>query len=590
MDVRADEEGSRGSALALLRTYLRALALLRAERRVAIGICAANVALAVVQLAEPVLFGAVVDSIDIGGAVFQLIGLWALLGLGGIVAGVVVSLHADRLAHRRRTAAMADAFERVVTLPVGYHARAGSGRLIRTLVAGTDALFLVWLGFLREHLAAIVGVALLVPTALATDARLAGVLAVLAAAYVGVSLFVVRRTQAGQRAVERHHQDVFGHVGDVIGNVTVVQSYGRPAAEASALQELMRRLLAAQLPVLAWWAALTILTRASATVVMVAIFAAGALLARAGEVSLGEIVSFIGFANLLIARLDQITGFVGRLFVQAPTVDAFFGLLAEREAVREAPGARPLGPVEGRVAFEGVTYRFPGSAQGVFDLSFEAPPGRTVALVGPTGSGKTTTLALLQRLRDPDAGRITIDGTDIREVSLASLRHATAVVFQDAGLFNRSIRDNLLVGRPGATDAEVEDAARRAEAHDFITGKPGGYGFVIGERGQALSGGERQRLAIARALLKDAPILLLDEATSALDVATEGRIKRALDAARRGRTTFVIAHRLSTIVDADLVVVLERGRIVERGRFGELAAGDGPFSRLAAEGRLAVPA
>jgi glucan exporter ATP-binding protein len=506
------------------------------------------------------------------------------------VAGVVVSLHADRLAHRRRTAAMADAFERVVTLPVGYHARAGSGRLIRTLVAGTDALFLVWLGFLREHLAALVGVALLIPTALATDARLAGVLALLAAAYVGVSLFVVRRTQAGQRAVERHHQDVFGHVGDVIGNVAVVQSYGRPAAEASALQELMRRLLAAQLPVLAWWAALTILTRASATVVMVAIFAAGALLARAHQVSLGEIVSFVGFAGLLIARLDQITGFVGRLFVQAPTVDAFFDILAEREAVREAPGARALGPVEGRVAFEGVTYRFPGSAQGVFDLSFEVPPGRTVALVGPTGSGKTTTLALLQRLRDPDAGRITIDGTDIREATLASLRHATAVVFQEAGLFNRSIRDNLLVGRPDATDAEVEDAARRAEAHDFIAEKPGGYDFVIGERGRALSGGERQRLAIARALLKDAPILLLDEATSALDVGTEGRIKRALDAARRGRTTFVIAHRLSTIVDADLVVVLERGRIVERGRFGELAAGDGPFSRLVAEGRLAVPA
>jgi ATP-binding cassette subfamily B protein len=165
-----------------------------------------------------------------------------------------------------------------------------------------------------------------------------------------------------------------------------------------------------------------------------------------------------------------------------------------------------------------------------------------------------------------------------------------AVVFQEAGLFNRSIRDNLLIGKPDATDAQVEDAARRAEAHDFIVGKPGGYDFVIGERGHALSGGERQRLAIARALLKDAPILLLDEATSALDTATEGRIKRALDAARLGRTTLVIAHRLSTIMDADLIVVLERGRIVEQGRFGELAAGAGPFSRLVAEGRLATPA
>ncbi len=590
MDVPAGRERSRGSPLALARTYLRALALLRAERRVAAGLCAANVALALIQLAEPVLFGAVVDSLDLGGAVFELIGLWALLGLGGIVAGVVVSLHADRLAHRRRTAAMADAFERVVTLPVSYHARAGSGRLIRTLVAGTDALFQIWLGFLREHLAAFVGVVLLVPAALAIDARLAGVLALLAAAYVGVSLFVVRRTQAGQRAVERHHQDVFGHVGDVIGNVTVVQSYARPEAEASALRELTRRLLAAQFPVLAWWALLTILTRASATIVMVVIFAVGSLLASRGEVSVGEIVSFIGFANLLISRLDQITNFVGRFFTQVPTIEAYFDLLATQAEVRDAPHARTLGEVRGRVVFEDVTYRFPGSQAGIFGLNFTAEPGQTVALVGPTGSGKTTTLAFLQRLRDPEAGRITVDGADIRDVTLTSLRHAMAVVFQEAGLFNRSIRENLRVGRADATEAEIETAARRAEAHGFIVRKPGGYDFVIGERGSALSGGERQRLAIARALLKDAPILLLDEATSALDTATEARIKRALDAARAGRTTFVIAHRLSTIIDADLIVVLDAGRIVERGRFAELARAGGPFSRLVEDGRFLTPA
>lgn len=178
--------------------------------------------------------------------------------------------------------------------------------------------------------------------------------------------------------------------------------------------------------------------------------------------------------------------------------------------------------VAGAVRFEGLSYRFPGSRQGVFDLSFAAETGQTVALVGPTGSSKTTTPALLQRLRDPDAGRILVDGTDVRDVTLTSLRHAMAVVFQEAGLFNRSIRENLLVGKPGATDAELEDAARRAEAHAFIMNKPGGYDFVIGERGQTL---------------------LLDEATSALDTETEARIKKALDAARAGRTTSVIAHR-----------------------------------------------
>ena len=578
-----------GSVWSLLRVYGRALALLSEERRVVLLLVVANVGLGLVQLAEPILFGRVVDALGNGGPVFRLIGLWAVIGIGGIAASVTVALYADRLAHRRRTAAMAAAFERAITLPLSYHARAGSGRVVRTMLSGTDALFMIWLSFFREHLAAIVGIACLVPTALYMDVRLALLLAALAAVYVTVNLVVVRRTQAGQMAVERHHQDVFGRVGDVIGNVTVVQSYARLAAETSQLQGMMRQMLAAQYPVLTWWALLTILTRASATVVMVVIFAVGAVLAQSGEITVGEIVSFIGFANLLIGRLDQLTGFLGRFFVQAPTVDAFFELLATRDDVQDAADAKILSSVEGRVEFQDLTYRFAGSDQGVFDLSFTAEPGQTVALVGPTGSGKTTTLALLQRLRDPAGGRILLDGVDIRAVTLSSLRHAMAVVFQEAGLFNRSIRENLLIGRPDATEAELEDAARRAEAHEFIMRKPGGYDFVIGERGQALSGGERQRLAIARALLKDAPILLLDEATSALDTETEARIKKALDAARANRTTFVIAHRLSTIVDADLIVVLDAGRIVEQGRFQDLARGHGPFSRLVAEGSFTTP-
>jgi ATP-binding cassette subfamily B protein len=332
-----------------------------------------------------------------------------------------------------------------------------------------------------------------------------------------------------------------------------------------------------------------VLTRAAATVTVVVILSVGAILVSRNQATAGDIVAFIWLANVMIGKLDLLSGFVVRIFQAAPTLRSFFDLVDATEEVQEAPGSRPLEHVTGEVRYEDVSFRFRNSEQGVFDISFDAPAGKTTALVGPTGAGKTTTLALLQRLRSPRAGRILIDGQDIEEVTLNSLRHHIAVVFQDAGLFNRSIAENIRIGRPEASDAEVEEAARLAEAHDFIARKPGGYAFVIGERGASLSGGERQRIAIARAILKNAPILILDEATSALDVETEGRIKRALDRLRRGRSTFIIAHRLSTVADADNILVLDGGRIVERGTFRQLVAQQGLFARLVAEGGFTVP-
>jgi ATP-binding cassette subfamily B protein len=357
----------------------------------------------------------------------------------------------------------------------------------------------------------------------------------------------------------------------------------------AAMRTIMADLLTAQYPVLTWWGLLTVLTRTAATVAVVAIYAVGAVLVGRGQITVGEIVAFVGFASVMIGKLDLLSGFAVRMFQYAPTLRNFFDLLDATEGVREKADALPLKNVTGDVRYEGVTFRFKGSDQGVFDLGFTTHAGKTTALVGPTGAGKTTTLALLQRLRSPDRGRILIDGQDIADVTLNSLRHQMAVVFQDAGLFNRSIAENIRIGRPEASDAEVEEAARLAEAHDFIVRKPEGYQFVIGERGASLSGGERQRLAIARAILKNAPILILDEATSALDVETESRIKRALDRLRRGRTTFIIAHRLSTVADADTILVLDQGRIVERGSFRDLVAQQGLFAHLVAEGGFSVP-
>jgi ABC-type multidrug transport system fused ATPase/permease subunit len=233
------------------------------------------------------------------------------------------------------------------------------------------------------------------------------------------------------------------------------------------------------------------------------------------------------------------------------------------------------------VRFESVSFSYDGKRPAVEHLSFDVAPGETIAFVGATGSGKSTTLGLLHRAFDPKAGRILVDGVDIRDVTVASLRRNIGVVFQEPMLFARTIRENLLVGNPDASEGEVVAALARAQATEIMMRQPGGLDAVVGERGRTLSGGERQRLSIARALLKNPPILILDEATSALDATTETKVKRALDEVMRGRTTFVIAHRLATVRNATRILVFEAGRVVETGTFSELVARRGPFAELA---------
>lgn len=570
--------------------YTRTIRLLAGEKGLAILLTAAGVGVAIVQLAEPVLFGQMIDSLAKGTGAFALIGIWAIFGLAGIVVGAGLAIASDRLAHRTRMGALSEAFSRAITLPIGYHAEKGTGAIVRAILSGTDALFMIWLGVLRQQLTALMGVLLLIPTAFSMDWRMALVLLVLGCFYLCANILVIHKTDSGQKAVERVSNSLFSRVGDVLGNVTVVQSYGRFAMEMNELRAMTSALLSAQYPVLTWWGMLTVLTRAAATLTMVGIFCTGAILAARGEITVGKIVSFGAFAGLMVGQLDQLAGFVTNVFRQTPVLRSYFGLMDATSEVSDAAGAKPFAaPPLGDIRFKDVSYRFPGSDQGLSDIDFEVKPGQTVALVGPTGAGKTTCIALLQRLRDPDSGEISIDGRPLREITLASLRDNVATVFQEAGLFNRSIAENIRVGRPDATMEDVIAAAKLAEADEFIERKPGGYDFVIGERGAALSGGERQRIALARAVLKNAPILILDEATSALDPVTEAKIKRAIDKVRHRRTTLIIAHRLSTVSSADLILVFRQGRIVERGSFEELVAQGGLFAQMVSEGAIASP-
>jgi ATP-binding cassette, subfamily B, beta-glucan exporter len=576
--------------MSLLRLYRRVAGLLAPEGGLATTLVVANVALAAAAFAGPVLFGRIVDTLADSSTrpaheswrqIIILLGVWGVIGIGSIGAGILVALHADRLCQRRRLAAMSRYFEHVLQLPPAFHGATHSGRQLKIMWQGADTLFGTWLSLLRENLATSVTLLVLLPLTLFLNWRLGALLIVLVGAIAVLTWFVFSRTHAAQAQVEGYHSALAEQAGDALGNVILIQSFLQLAGEVGRVRATMNQVLAAQFPVLNWWAFLTVLSGAASTVTLIAIFALGTWLHLQGSVTVGEIVTFMGLATQLIGRTDQAVSFINRLFFQAPRLVEYFEALDTLSTVVEKEAAISMGRAQGWVEFERVSLSY-GGRPAVHELSFFVEPGQIVALVGHTGAGKSTAIALLQRLRDPDAGAIRIDGIDLRDLTLDSLRANIAVVFQESMLFCRSIADNLRIGRLEASNAELLAAARLAEAHEFILRQPQGYNTLIGERGVTLSGGERQRLAIARALLKDSPILLLDEATSALDAATESRVQEAVRNAMQGRTTFVVAHRLSTVRQADLILVFDNGRIVERGSFPELLARGGPFAHLVA--------
>ena len=575
--------------MSFLRIYFRVLALLRPVARLAVTLALANVALAAAQFVEPVLFGHIVDALSgtlpaglhaAAWSLAPLIGVWVGFGLFVIVAATLVAWYADRLSHYRRNMVLADYFEHVLQLPLAYHSGAHSGRQMKVMLTGTDTLWWLWLSFFREHLSAFVFIVLLLPASLILNWRLALPLIVLCAAFTVLTAFVIHKSFALQRAVERHYSDLAETAADALGNVALVQSYARVELEVSGLRTVVDSLLRAQMPVLSWWALATVLTRAGTTLTLLVILLTGVYLKLVGLASVGQIVSFMAMAAMLITRLEQAVSFFNRLFMDAPKLADFFGVLDTTPAVRDRPDAADPGRVRGLVEFKSVSFAYDGRQPAVNELNFTVLPGERVALVGPTGSGKSTALALLYRAFDPQAGAVAVDGADIRGLKLAGLRHNIGVVFQETLLFNRSIAENLRVGRPDASDPQLREAAARAQALDFIDRNPDGLEARVGERGRLLSGGERQRLAIARALLKDPPILILDEATSALDPVTEARVNLALDEVMKGRTTFVIAHRLATIRNATRILVFRAGRIVETGTFDELYRRGGAFAEL----------
>ena len=576
----------------LFRLYLRVLSLLGSDRRLGWYLALANVALAIALFAEPVLFGKVIDQLTKSDAsapaqvwanVWPLLAAWVGFGLFTILCGTGVALFADRLSHRRRHVVLAEYFQHILRLPHEQHSGVHSGRLMKIMLQGTDALWWLWLSFFRDHLAAMVSLLVLVPVALYVNWRLALLLIMLAVLFGLMMFLVLRKTQSLQQQVESHHSDLAEHAADTLGNVAIVQSFARVGEEVNALRRISDRVLRAQMPALSWWALVTVFTRSSTTLTVLLIVVVGTWMYTRQMVSVGEIATFIGLSGMVIGRLEQVVGFANRLSQDAPRLREYFSVLDMAPSIQDRPDAIEAGRLKGKVEFRRASYSYDGRRMAVEQISCVIEPGETVALVGTSGAGKSTALSLLYRAFDPTEGQVLVDGIDIRDYRLESLRQNIGVVFQEGMLFNRSIADNLYVGNPEATPQAIRDAAIRAQALEFIERHPKGFETVIGERGRSLSGGERQRLSIARVILKDPPILILDEATSALDANTEARLMQALDEVTKDRTTLIIAHRLATIRKADRILVFEQGRIVESGSYESLLQQGGRFASLVKE-------
>jgi len=472
-------------------------------------------------------------------------------------------------------------FTHLHQLSLRFHLDRQTGGMSRVIERGTRGMTFV-LDFLLFNIIPTIFEILLVSVILWWMFDVSFTLVILATVgvYIAFTLMFTEWRLRFRRQMNETDQEANTKAVDSLLNFETVKYFGNEAHEARRYDAAMERYERAYVRSEMSLNGLNFGQQATIAVGLTLVMLMAAYGVANGRMSVGDFVLVNTYMIQLFAPLN-ILGFAYREIKQGLTdMEAMFRLLREEREVADRPGAAALQVRAGEVAFDGVRFGYRPDREILKGVSFAVPPGRTLAIVGPTGAGKSTISRLLFRFYDVNGGAVRIDGQDVREVTQESLRAAIGVVPQDTVLFNDTIRYNIAYGRPGASQAEIEAAARLAQVHDFVLRLPDGYDTRVGERGLKLSGGEKQRVAIARTLLKDPRILILDEATSALDTRTEQEIQAALRDAARGRTTLVIAHRLSTVVDADEIIVLQDGRIAERGSHGALIALDGLYAEM----------
>nr|HID12380.1 ABC transporter ATP-binding protein [Anaerolineae bacterium] len=502
--------------------------------------------------------------------------LWAAVGMVGVsLAGSAFSFLQGVLSARTAQGVAYDLrnqlYAKIQSLSFSYHDRAQTGQLLTRATSDVEMVHMfVGMGFIHL-LSAVLMMAGSIALLFATNWQLALIVLVLVPLIFGLFAFFASKARPLFMQIQQRLADLNTVLQENLAGVRVVKAFARESYEAQryarANQNLfdlnlaVGRLMAVGLPLIFFIANLSLL----------AVYWIGGYQAITGHVSVGRLVAFANYMMMAFFPMMML-GMIMTLISQAgASAERVFDILDARSEVVEKPDAIELPSIQGRVAFEHVSFRYFSGGEAVLkDVSFVAEPGQRVALLGATGSGKSTIINLIPRFYDVTEGRVTIDGYDVRDVTLDSLRRQIGVVLQETTLFAGTIRENIAFGWPEAPLEEIIAAAKAAEAHDFIMGFPQGYDTPVGERGVTLSGGQKQRIAIARALLLNPRILILDDATSSVDYETEHRIQQALERLMEGRTSFVIAQRIATVLNADQIVVLERGEIVARGMHEEL--------------------
>ena len=534
----------------------------------------------------PLAYARAVDALTPKGAEvvavpIALVVAYGLLRMASSAFGELRSAVFAKVQARAARRIAASVFNHLHALSMRYHMDRQTGGLSRVLERGTRGISFV-LNFLLFNIIPTIVEILLVAGILwgMFEFSFAAVTLVTIGGYIAFTLLFTNWRLRFRRVMNEMDQDANTKAIDSLLNYETVKYFGNEAHEARRYDESLTRYERAYVRS---ETTLNMLNAGQAAIIAVGLTLV-MLLAAQGVIGHSMTVGDFVLVNTYLIQLYMplnILGFAYREIKQGLTdTEAMFELLDEAQEVADAPDAVPLAAGPGALSFQDVRFGYRPDRVILKGVSFDVPPGKTLAIVGPTGAGKSTISRLLFRFYDVTGGRILVDGQEVRSLVQTSLRHAIGVVPQDTVLFNDTIRYNIAYGRPGASDAEVEEAARLAQVHDFVMKLPDGYKTMVGERGLKLSGGEKQRVAIARTILKNPRILILDEATSALDTRTEQEIQSALRGVSRNRTTLVIAHRLSTVVEADEIIVLQDGQIVERGSHGVLIAADGLYAEM----------